>query len=143
MSSKPVVGFAKIDKAVITTETIVHFSPEAWDFLETQTDTRPNPWGAWQAKTVAFDLLADVPMGGSCMTFSDEKESLTERPRLYMKRDKFRGKRVILEKDMSPRSCVFTDAHRSALQLALKEFADAVRAAATTESAFGPDLQTF
>jgi hypothetical protein len=77
------------------------------------------------------------------MKFADESESLSQHPRLYLKRDKCRGKRVTLEKEMSPRSCVFTDAHRSALQLALKEFADAVRAAATAESSFGPDLQTF
>jgi hypothetical protein len=136
---KPVIGFAEMDEAVIVRKTVIHLSPEAFDFIDRHTDRSGHYITSWEAKNVEFGILSS---GMNYTQFFNSGNTLHGLPRLYMNADHFRGKRVVLEEVLNISSDEFTDKHRADLKVALKELADAVRAEATV-TGFALDLQAF
>jgi hypothetical protein len=132
-----VIGFAKLDKPIIVRQTVIHLSPEAFDFIDRRTvhDDRSK---SWKATKVPFIILASL----NAYTELYVKGSPYDAPRLYLHAGQCRGKRVVLEEILRPRYGAenFTDQHRADLEVALKELADAVRAETT---GFDSDLQVF
>jgi mRNA-degrading endonuclease YafQ of YafQ-DinJ toxin-antitoxin module len=131
------IGFAKLDKAVIVNQTVVQFSPKVFDFLSRHTDhTTSGGWKGWQSTKVQFDLLIN---SRDKTRFSDGKTN--GRPRLYLANPGAMGKRVVIEDVLNDGELkTFTAQHRADLEVALKELADAVRAEKQTLDA---DLQAF
>jgi hypothetical protein len=138
MDKKPLIGFVK--KPVIVYQTVIHLSPEAFDFIERHTDRSKTATAHWEAKNVIFGIASSsVAESG----FSDAAYSSSGRPRLFLNREQCRGKRVVLEEVLKGANLLrFTDQHRADLEVALKELADAVRAEATV-TGFALDLQAF
>jgi hypothetical protein len=117
-----VIGFAKLDK--IVHQTVIHLSPEAFDFIQRR--TVPDDLSKrWRATKVPFIIMASQ----NAHTEFYVKGSLDGAPRLYLHAGQCRGKRVVLEEILRPRYGAesFTEQHRADLEVALKELADAVR----------------
>jgi hypothetical protein len=136
---KPVIGFAKLDEAVIVRKTVIHLSPNAFDFIHRHTDRSSDITKGCKASQVDFAIMSSA---SSTSEFYDANVSRTGGRRLFLKDTQTRGKRFILE-EVIRKADVFTEKDRADLEVALKELADAVRAEEAVKKPFDSDLQAF
>jgi hypothetical protein len=126
--SDEVIGFAELDKAVIVPQTVIHLSTDAYDFIDRHTMRRGSDFDAsWSATKTDFDFLSTSQPLASLVLPDPSKVGRT---RLYLPRDKCRGKRFVLEDLLHEFSKNKWDVakHRTNLKVALVELAEAVRA---------------
>jgi hypothetical protein len=70
--SEKLVAFGKVSKPVIVHETVVQFSPKAYDFIARHTVHGGPAWKGWQATKVQFDILIN---NHDKMQFSNARDS--------------------------------------------------------------------
>jgi hypothetical protein len=139
--NRAVIGFAKIDEAIIVRKTVIHLSPEAFDFIHRHTDRSKETTTGWKASKVDFSIMSSAT---STSEFYDAENSRTGGRRLFLKDTQTRGKRFILEEVIRKADVeTFSDKDRADLEVALKELADAIRAEEQVKKPFDSDLQAF